>query len=93
MSACRSCGATVRWVKTTAGKTMPMDPEPRDDGNIELTGMTAETRQGTEVPVVRYAAGDQLALEGVTVDRFVSHFTTCPQADEWRQRDPVPGPV
>lgn len=72
---------------------MPLDPEPRDDGNIELTGGTAETRQGTRVPVVRYATGDKLALDGVTAERFVSHFASCPDADTWRDPDRVRGPV
>ena len=28
MSVCRGCGCAIDWIKTTAGKNMPVDPEP-----------------------------------------------------------------
>ena len=28
MSLCRGCGASIDWITTTAGKSMPVDPEP-----------------------------------------------------------------
>lgn len=28
MSICRGCGAQIEWIKTTAGRNMPVDPEP-----------------------------------------------------------------
>lgn len=36
MSACRSCNAPLRWVKTTTGADMPLNPDLRVGGNIEL---------------------------------------------------------
>jgi hypothetical protein len=33
---CRSCHAPVLWAKTVAGKDMPLDPAPVDNGNINL---------------------------------------------------------
>ena len=35
---CKSCGATIIWVKTTKAENMPIDAEPRPDGNIYLEG-------------------------------------------------------
>ena len=28
MAKCRECGKEIRWIKTTAGKAMPVDPKP-----------------------------------------------------------------
>ncbi|HEX7277897.1 MAG TPA: hypothetical protein VF244_11025 [Acidimicrobiales bacterium] len=36
MPACRSCNAPVRWIKTVAGKAMPLDPAPNPDGNVVI---------------------------------------------------------
>ena len=35
---CRSCSALVRWTVTAAGKKMPVDAEPKANGNIEIVG-------------------------------------------------------
>lgn len=73
MSACRSCGASVRWAVTSANKKMPVDVAPVVDGNLVIE------REGP-TPEVRYLAAD----EETEKDRYVSHFATCPQAKEWR---------
>jgi hypothetical protein len=86
VSTCRSCGAPVEWVRTTEGRTMPLDPDPRLDGNLERTGSRSRTRQGTEVDVVRVVPTGDEPLPGIDPpDRFVSHFATCPHADRWRR--------
>lgn len=37
MSACRSCGARVLWARTlTTGKAIPLNPEPKAGGNLQL---------------------------------------------------------
>ena len=28
MSVCKGCGREIDWIRTTAGKPMPIDPEP-----------------------------------------------------------------
>lgn len=33
-SFCRSCGEPILWVRTAAGKMMPLDAVPRVDGNV-----------------------------------------------------------
>ena len=39
MSLCRGCGASIEWIRTTAGRSMPVDPEPvfivEEDGGRE----------------------------------------------------------
>jgi hypothetical protein len=33
---CRYCGADVLWAITPKGRRMPVDPEPRPDGNLAV---------------------------------------------------------
>ena len=33
---CRSCNAEIVWVKTANGKSMPIDAQPYEDGNLAL---------------------------------------------------------
>lgn len=41
MPACRGCRRPIRWEKTRTGKSMPLDREPRDDGNVVLRVLSA----------------------------------------------------
>lgn len=78
---CRSCGAEIIWVLTQKGKRMPIDAEPREDGNIEIV-----KRDPGEPPLVRYLTGSEDTLPGFDLpDRYVSHFATCPHADQHRK--------
>ena len=74
ISACRSCGAPIRWVRTTYGRLVPIDPDPVSNGNIVIQPIS-----GTADYVRKGAYIDQ------TWDRYVSHFVTCPDADAWRK--------
>jgi len=33
---CSSCGAFIVWFRTATGKSMPVDPNPVDNGNLKL---------------------------------------------------------
>ena len=80
MSACRTCGAAIQWVVSqTSGKPMPIDAEPVARGNVVIVG-TDETL----TPVVVYLKRGELD-EFDKRPRYVSHFATCPQADEHRR--------
>ncbi|MCA1693511.1 MAG: hypothetical protein LC749_01585 [Actinobacteria bacterium] len=74
---CRSCHARIVGVLTVNGKWMPVDPEPREDGNLVMT-----VEEGSPIPRVR------VLKKGDVFDgpRFVSHFVTCPQASIHRAR-------
>jgi hypothetical protein len=82
MATCRSCGAAVRWVVTTTGKTMPMDAEPVENGNLVIVG-EGKTRHGDMVPKVQHRDPGELSM--LETERFVSHFATCPDAPEWKR--------
>ena len=57
VSACRSCDAYIVWMKTEAGKNMPVNADSVDEGDDIFDPAT-----------------------------HVSHFSTCPQADQHRRR-------
>lgn len=78
MAVCKGCGAEVTWVKTLAGKTMPIDPKPNPDGNLQIVD-----RSGAQIIVA--VVNDTLFDDETTV-RYTSHFATCPDADEFRRR-------
>lgn len=70
---CRSCGASVYWVLTGSGALMPVDVDPVDGGNVRFVAQDLVEVVGP--------------LEAELGDRplFVSHFATCPNADEHRR--------
>ena len=71
--ACRSCSVPILFiVTTTTGRPMPLDPDPRSDGNvvIEADGRARTLKLGEEHPGPRY----------------MSHFVTCVDAARWRKR-------
>lgn len=69
-SFCRSCKAPVNWYKTTAGKNMPIDPDPHPDGNVRID-------------VVSNVA--QVVPKGSHHVLYRSHFATCPDAGQHRR--------
>lgn len=78
---CRSCKAPIVWAKTRTGKDMPIDAEPRPDGNIRLT-----VRGGQPYADVLSAA--RIATSTSWGALRTSHFVTCAQAGQWRTRGP-----
>lgn len=90
MAACASCKAPIIWAVTERnGKPMPVDSDPLEGGNILLSHC------GLGEPPVALVQGP-LEIEGLRVqhDRspdlgplrlFISHFATCPNADQHRK--------
>jgi len=78
VSRCRSCGAEIRWAKTEAGKSIPLDAAPRPDGNVHVYDGVAYVLSPGGQPILEHRAhGDKL---------YVSHFVTCPDAGEHRRK-------
>lgn len=70
---CRSCEAPVEWVTSAkSGKPVILDLDERDDGNIVVVENLLGERQA------EYVAKGQ--------GNRVSHFATCPNAQDWRRR-------
>lgn len=81
MAMCRGCGATIEWIRTRAGKMMPVDPAPvmviegegrevfvTDEGDT-ITGRRALPKEE-----------DETLLVG-----FVPHWGTCRRAGDFRR--------
>lgn len=79
MSTCRSCNKPIRWLELKSGKKMPVDPDPFELWEAEV-GDTVVTASGDVVKFdpVKHAGDDR--------EVYVSHFSTCPQADSWRKK-------
>lgn len=72
-SKCKKCCAMIVWGKMEkSGRWIPLDPVPVLGGNL------VRDREGT----VSVVAPDK------TVRRYVSHFSTCPDASLFRRPRP-----
>lgn len=71
MSRCRACDAEVEWAWLPSSKRIPLDVAPVVGGNMQVV-----RRLGSRIDVIVVGPG-----EG---DR-VTHFATCPAADEFRR--------
>ncbi len=72
---CSKCGAPIVWAKHfKTGKANPIDADPVEKGNIVLND------DGT----YRVVAPDAPIRDGAKL--FVSHFMTCPNAKDFRNR-------
>jgi hypothetical protein len=83
---CRSCGTAIFWAQNDAtGKSMPVDAEPSENGNVQLYdrggSIVARVLGAERAQRIRDAAW---ALNGTHTLR-TSHFATCAQADQWRK--------
>lgn len=75
---CRGCGAQIKFIKTSRGKWMPVDPEPIHASDV---------REGD------YLIGEDGELFKILGESdqendfgYVPHFATCPKADEFKRR-------
>jgi hypothetical protein len=83
MQACRSCGAAIRWAEMPTGARMPLD----DDEAMLMAGVVAfnpETGGGHVVRETELETAGEWRTRGVTF--HVSHFATCPNAQQHRRR-------
>lgn len=58
------CGEQIRWLRTEAGKPMPVDETPNPAGNVVLVGGFAHVLHKDEEPPAGAA-------------RLMPHFATC----------------
>ena len=77
---CRACGAEIGFIKTVAGKSIPVDAEEvmywqNQDGAKKIVTPNGEV-------ISADLEGDPNKATGIG---FVSHFATCPCADKFRK--------
>ena len=73
ISTCRSCGAPIRWIWTTGGKNMPCDAQ---EIHYSLGGREVFVTADGKV---------ERGTRGGERTGYISHFATCPQADQHRR--------
>lgn len=73
MSTCRACQAPIIWARTGSNKSIPIDPEPTDNGNVELVNGTAKV----------WGTSHQWPPE---TPRYTPHHATCPNWKATKQR-------
>ncbi len=93
---CTSCGKPVRFVRTSGGGRMPLDPEPVPQH--QGASLVVVDAQGVVVPAERaralVASGRALVMVARRAGRSIdpdlphwrSHFVTCPYAPRHRKR-------
>lgn len=85
VTSCDSCSAPITWTVTANGAKMPVDAMGDPAGNL----LVSPDDDPNGVPIATVASRDLKRWPGVTsidVLRTVSHFSTCPQRDQWRRR-------
>lgn len=76
---CRRCKAPILWATTDHGAPIPLDPTPTTDGNIALVHL------GTGAVVAITLKTRELARLAGERELYMTHFATCPFADEFRK--------
>jgi hypothetical protein len=74
MASCRSCNAPIIWaISERSGKPIPLDAAPVADGHGRFA-------------IIRGVARAYIAEDArLGRDRYVSHFSTCPDAERFRR--------
>jgi hypothetical protein len=82
---CRTetCKAPIVWARTTnPGRSMPVDAEPNEAGNVRLF-----LSQGLVwARVVNAEEAERMRRDPLAVPLRTSHFATCSRAADWRKR-------
>lgn len=79
-SYCRACGAGIGFIKSVAGKTIPVNVEQivykqKEGGGLKIVTPNGEV-VSAEIPE------DPQKATGIG---YISHFATCPEADKFRK--------
>jgi hypothetical protein len=77
---CRGCGERIGFIKTVAGKHIPVDLE-----EIRFV----ETPRGTDKFVMKdgtVVSGRRAEIFEESQIGYISHFATCPKANSFRRR-------
>jgi hypothetical protein len=80
-NACRSCHASLRWVRSAAShNSLPLNADPDPRGNIVVDYSAAEECELATV----LKKGDP-RRDDPKVTKYLNHFVTCPQSKQWRR--------
>ena len=82
---CKGCGAEIRWIKTTNGKAMPVDPDPLSIIPGQFGSTVVVTEDGRTFLGQSGIYIDARTTPGA-IEGFTSHFATCPAARSFRKK-------
>lgn len=71
---CRNCGCQIMWIKTKAGKNMPVNPS-MVNYRRPIAGVKAKEKIVT--PQGEVVCADEVAPEKAEGFGYISHFATC----------------
>lgn len=77
MALCKFCDKHIDWRKTEAGKSMPVDPEPLEWNDLEIGDVAINVHGRTR------KKNEHMSENG---EWWISHFATCPHANEARSK-------
>ena len=82
---CRSCKADIIWAKTARGKKIPLDAVASDEPGPNQFWLKGDGRH----LIAYYIDRHHQALRAQNRDPggYVSHFSTCPNADDHRKAE------
>lgn len=75
---CKSCGASIAFIRLTSGKYNPVDPESHTTIKPDPTGNPWVTTYGAVIWGRPDPDGD--------IQAYLSHFASCPEADRHRKK-------
>lgn len=78
---CAGCGRQIMWLKTRAGKNMPVNPQMHYYRADPSGGEKIVTQYGDVV--TGFTGVEPSQADGVG---YISHFATCPNAGNFRRR-------
>lgn len=77
MSTCKGCNQPIVWAVTSAGKRIPLDPEPDPlKGRVFLKGEEATVLRRLDL-IRAQIAGEEL---------YVPHWASCPVSATFRRK-------
>ena len=76
---CRACGAEIKWIRLPSGKKMPCNT------GVVLFRADASAAESFVTEKGAIVRGTPVADGETGHVGYISHFTTCPQADEFRR--------
>ena len=78
---CKACGKPIIWIRTTAGRMMPVDQKPVEYIPIQGGSRTFVTEEGSVVK------GELPEVEGEpTATGYIPHWSTCTNPRRFRRK-------
>lgn len=89
---CKFCGAPIVWIKTQNGRSMPCDANTIQYQNARGGKDVIVTPEGKVIRAAVIRGGGVLTPipDG---EGYISHFATCPHANEARRPKPTTAPT